>query len=470
MVNEKKEGGELKGKIGLEIHCYLTTKEKLFCDCIASREKGLKANTLICPICTGQPGAKPMLPNKVAVEKGVQIGLMLGCKINKKLVWQRKHYDWPDMPKGYQNTISGKYAIPVGTEGKFNGIGIWEMHLEEDPASWDPETGEIDYNRSGLPLVEIVTAPDFSTAEEVMEWLKKLIHNLEYLKAVDSNAGIKVDTNVSLQPSAGSRSPATGTERCEIKNISSIEDVGRAINYEIERQSKEGNPKKETRRFDSNKGKTEVMRSKESGEDYRFISDPDLLDIVIDDKFVNSLKDRMPENPEKKLEKLIKKYKIDKKNAEVLAKNIDIAEFYEKVAEKVEAGYALPWVTINLFRLLNDNNSKLDKCDIKVEHFVSLLGMIKSGKITELQGKDILKKFYPKSFDPSQQKMEGKITDKKELEKVAEKVLKANEKAVNDYKRGDKNALNFLLGAIMKETQKRADFKIAREVLEGMMK
>lgn len=450
----------LKGKIGLEIHCYIPTREKLFCTCCADRSKGIVPNTLICEICTGQPGAKPMLPNKMAVEKGVQIGLMLGCKINNKLVWQRKHYAWPDLPKGYQNTLSGKYAIPVGEKGKFLGIGIWEMHLEEDPASWNPENGEIDYNRSGLPLVEIVTAPDFSTSDEVMAWLKKLIHGLEYLKAVDSNAGIKVDTNVSIK----------GTERCEIKNISSIEDVGRAIEYELIRQNKEGNPKKETRRFDSNKGKTEVMRSKEAGEDYRFISDPDLKDIVINDKFVLALKEKMPENPEEKLEKFIRKHKVDKKNAEVLAKNIDIAEFYEKVAEKIDAGYALPWVTINLFRLLNDNNSRLDKVEIKVEDFVSLLNLVKSEKITELQGKDILKKFYPKSFDPSQGKVDGKITDKKELQKVAEKVIAGNSKAVSDYKSGDSNALNFLLGQVMKETQKRADFKIAREVLEGILK
>jgi len=451
---------ELKGKIGLEIHCYLVTLEKLFCDCAASREKGLMTNTLICPICTGQPGAKPMLPNKAAIDKAVQIGLMLNCKINKDFKWQRKHYDWPDMPKGYQNTISGAYAIPVGVNGKFNGIGIWEMHLEEDPASWDPETGEVDYNRSGLPLVEIVTAPDFSTAEEVQDWLKKLIHNLEYLKAVDSNAGIKVDTNVSIK----------GTERCEIKNISSIEDVGRAIDYEIERQMREGNPKHETRRFDSQKGKTEVMRSKESGEDYRFITDPDLTDVNLDDKFVFALKEKMPENPEEKLEKLVKKYKVDKNNAEILAKDIDIAEFYEKVAEKIDAGFALPWVTINLFRLLNENNVELDKADIKVEHFVSLLKLVKEKKITELQGKDILKKFYPKSFNPEEKKIEGKITNSAEIKKIAEKVVKINSKAVSDYKNGDKNAFNFILGAIMRETDKRADFKIAREVLGKLLR
>jgi len=146
--NEITELKKIKGMVGLEVHVYLVTKEKLFCRCRASREKGLKENTLICPICTGQPGAKPMVPNKKAVEEAVRVGLMLGCKINSKLNWQRKHYNWPDMPKGYQNTLSGKNATPVGENGKFLGINISSMHLEEDPASWDPESGYVDYNRS----------------------------------------------------------------------------------------------------------------------------------------------------------------------------------------------------------------------------------------------------------------------------------------------------------------------------------
>src|SRR3989344_796389 len=147
----------LQGMIGLEIHVYLITREKLFCRCKSSREKGQKENIYICPICTGQPGAKPMLPNEEAVKQAVRIGLMLGCKINNELVWKRKHYNWPDLPKGYQNTLSGAKAIPVGENGNLMGIKIGSMHLEEDPASWNPETGEVDYNRSGLPLVEIVT-------------------------------------------------------------------------------------------------------------------------------------------------------------------------------------------------------------------------------------------------------------------------------------------------------------------------
>jgi aspartyl-tRNA(Asn)/glutamyl-tRNA(Gln) amidotransferase subunit B len=221
----------LSGKIGLEIHGYLVTKEKLFCKCVASREKGLKANTNVCPICTGQPGSKPMLPNGEAVKKAVMIGLMLGCKINKSVKWQRKHYDWPDLPKGYQNTISGAHAVPLGIEGKYEGIGIWSMHLEEDPASWEPDSGKVDYNRSGLPLVEIITAPDFKTSEEVIEWLKKLLWAFNYLKTVDSNAGIKVDVNVNIPGKS---------ERVEIKNLNSLENIGNAIEYEFNRQNKEG--------------------------------------------------------------------------------------------------------------------------------------------------------------------------------------------------------------------------------------
>jgi aspartyl-tRNA(Asn)/glutamyl-tRNA(Gln) amidotransferase subunit B len=450
---------ELKGKIGLEIHTYLITKEKLFCDCIASREKGLKANINVCPICTGMPGAKPMLPNEEAVKKAVMIGLMLGCKINENMQWKRKHYSWPDMPKGYQNTLSGAHAVPTGVGGKLNEIRIRSMHLEEDPASWEPDTGRVDYNRSGLPLVEIITEPDFSTAKEVGEWLRKLVHNLSYLKIVDADAGIKVDVNVNLPGK---------TERVEVKNINSIENIELAINYEFERQAKEGGKIKETRRYDSEKGKTEVMRSKEDSQDYRFISDPDLMDLVIDNKFISDVEKNIPEMPDVKLAKLIKKFKIDETNALVLAKNVDIAEFFEKVASKIDGKFALPWVTGGLLHVLNYNKTTLDKVHISVEHFTALLEMVKSGKITELQAKQILNKFYPKSFSPD--RVEGKITNEKELVEIAGEVIRKNLKAVSDYKNGDENALNYLMGEIMKATQKRADFSIARAVLQKLLK
>ena len=466
-----KQISELKGIIGLEIHSYIITREKLFCKCKASREKGLKANTLICPICTGMPGAKPMLANEEAVRKAVMIGKMLQCKIWQDWKWQRKHYDWPDMPKGYQNTISGGVMKGIGEDGEFYGINIRSLHLEEDPASWNPETGEVDYNRSGLPLVEIITEPDFSSSEEVTIWLKRLVHALAYLKAVDSNAGIKVDVNVNLFENGKKK-----TERVEIKNISSIEDIGKAIEYELERQSKEGGKIRETRRYDAGKGKTEVMRSKETQDDYRFITDPDLRDVEITEKFILDLEKKLPESPEEKLEKLIKKYKIDKINAEILAKNIDIVEFFEEVVEEgkkrgLEIKYIERWVLVELLRHLNYNKKTLSEIDIKTEHFVKLLYLIKKGKITEHQGKKILDEFKEKSFDV-EKKIKGKekIGDEKELEKVIEKVLEKNKKAVEDYSKGEEKAFNYLIGQVMTLTQGRADFNVVRKLLMERLK
>ncbi len=453
---------EIAGMIGLEVHAYLVTKEKLFCKCKAIREKGTQPNSSICPICTGQPGAKPMLPNKSAVEKAVQVALMLGCKINKKMGWMRKHYDWPDLPKGYQNTLSGSRAFPVGEGGEFYGIKIREMHLEEDPASWEPDTGKVDYNRSGLPLIEIVTEPDFITSEEVGAWLNKLLHNLMYLRAVAENAGIKADVNVNIKGK---------TERVEIKNVNSIENIRAAIEYELERQAKEGSVR-ETRRFDEGKGKTLRMRGKEEADDYRFIIDPDLRDIVLDEAFVSMMKKKLPETPEVKLEKLIKKYKLGKDDAAVLAKNLEIVEFFESVVErgKLEAKFALHWVTIELLRHLNYNKANLNEVEIKVEHFSELLNAVKQGKITELQGKEILNKFYPKSFSLKELGIEGKISDTGKLEKTCREVLEKEKDVVIRYQAGETKLLNFLVGEVMKKTEKRADFKVVRELLEKMLK
>ncbi len=453
--NQKSEG-----MIGLEIHVYLVTEKKLFCNCLNSREKGIKPNTNICPICTGQPGAKPLSPLKEAVEKATQIGIALGCSINEYLPWQRKHYSWPDLPKGYQNTLSGSAAEPLGVEGKFEGIRISSMHLEEDPASWEPDTGNIDYNRSGLPLVEIVTAPDFRNSKEVVEWLKKLVHALSYLKAVDPDAGIKVDVNVSIPKK---------TERVEIKNINSFESIERAIDYEIERQMNEGNKEKHTRRFDEKKGKTERMRSKEEAQDYRFILDPDLKPLVLKKDFIEGIIKKMPELPTVKISKFKKEYKLDDKALEILTQNVDIAEFFEDVISKgAQVNLAASWISVELLRVLNYHKSKLDSSKIKPEHFAALLKLLEDGKITPLKAKEMLNSFYPESKMPSAG--EGKINDEKEIEKVALESIKENTKAAEDYKSGQSAALNFLLGDIMKRTKKRADYSLAKRVLERMLR
>jgi len=453
----------VKLKCGLEIHAYLLTNEKLFCRCKASRERGLESNINICPTCTGQPGAKPMSPNLNAVEKAVQIASMLGCKVNSNLPWMRKHYDWPDLPKGYQNTMSGAHAVPLGINGKFENINIESMHLEEDPAAWDPKTGETDYNRSGLPLVEIVTAPEFKSADEVYHWINKLVHALNYLKAVDSNAGVKADVNVSLIDDSGKQK----TERVEVKNITSIDAMKAAIIYEFERQSKEGSIR-ETRRYDESKGITMRMRSKEKEDDYRFIEDPDLMSVELNKNFIDNQRKLIPELPSVKLEKLIKKYKIDAKNAAILARDVDIVEFFEKVGDKIDGKFALPWITVELLRVLNYNNKKLNDVSISVEHFTKLLHMVKDKKITELQAKQILNKFVPQSFDPS--KTEGKIESEKELEPIIKKILKEHEKVVIDYINGDVKSFNYLIGEVMRATNRRADSNIVRKLLDKLIK
>jgi aspartyl-tRNA(Asn)/glutamyl-tRNA(Gln) amidotransferase subunit B len=453
--------------VGLEIHGYLATKEKLFCNCKSIHGAKLtKPNTYICPICTGQPGAKPMLPNKEAIDKTIQTALIFGCKINKELAWQRKHYDWPDLPKGYQNTISGAHAFPVGVNGKFLGIRIKEVHLEEDPAAWNPKTGEIDYNKSGSPLIEIVTEPDFKSSEQVYDWLKQIIITLGYIKSVDKNLGLKADVNISL--------PELRGERVEVKNVNSLRNIKSTIEYEESRQKKEGVLKtKETRMFDEAKGITKKMREKETEQDYKFISDPDLPMIILKNPRIDKIRKALPETPQEKLQKLIKKYNIGEKYAEVLSKKLEIAEFFEKIIDKVEPKLAVPWVTVELLRVLNYNKTSLDspEIDIKPEHFIELLKMLQQKKITEEQAKKTLNKFIPKSFSLEKEfKGNERITNIKEIEQVVEKIIKEHKKAVDDFKKGEKSALNFLLGQVMKESRGRADSKIAKEILEKELK
>jgi len=446
-------------KIGLEIHGYINTKEKLFCACKA--EHGAKhafPNTNICPICTGQPGAKPLLPNSEAINKAIQIALILNCKVNEKLIWQRKHYSWPDLPKGFQNTISGPHSTPNGIRGKFLNIGIIECHLEEDPAAWNPETGEIDYNRSGSPLIEIVTKPDFKSAEEVIEWLKQLLITLSYIKAIDKTAGIKADVNISLPELKGAR--------VEMKNINSLKNIQTAIETEIKRQKKEGVPKtQETRMFDSEKQKTKLMRTKEQAADYRFISEPDLPVVRIKKQRILKIKNQLPETPRAKLEKLIKKYKINKKSAEILIKKLEIVEFFESIIERTNPKLAIRWTTEELLSVLNYHKKDLDEINLNPEHFIELLNLIDEKKITELKAKDILRTWIKGSFSLKKQTKFEQISDKGTLQKIIEQVIKENKKAVKDYKAGEQKALNYLIGQIMRLSDKRADFKTAKELI-----
>jgi len=448
-------------KIGLEIHGYILTKEKLFCKCLSYHGKKYnKPNTNICPICTGQPGSKPLLPNEEAIKKAIQISHVLNCKVNKRLFWQRKHYSWPDLPKGFQSTISGPYAVPNGDKGEFMGIRITECHLEEDPAAWNPETGEIDYNRSGAPLIEIVTEPDFKNSGQVIDWLKSLLSSLSYIKAIDRQSGIKADINVSI----------SGGKRIELKNINSLRKIKDAIEIEIERQKKNLPREEQTRMYDEKEKTTKLMRSKENAIDYRFIREVDLPSIEISSEMIDELKKSIPETPQKRLKRLIKDYKIDNYNAKILTKEIEIVDLFEFVCKKVGVALALNWVVQGFLNVANYNKMHVSDLNINPEHFVELLQGVKSKKITELKAKEILKKWVPDSFSPKGEMEKNVKLSKKETLVFVEKAIKENTKAINDYKSGLKESLNFLVGAVMKYSNKRADFKLAKELLEEKLK
>ena len=460
-------------KIGLEVHGYLDTSEKLFCMCAARSVEGSDVrgqmsdvNSRVCPICTGQPGSKPMAVNGEAVRKVVQIASIFGSKINMdKLVWQRKHYSWADLPKGYQTTLSGAHATTNATGGKFRGINITELHLEEDPAQWNPDTGRIDYNRSGLPLVEIVTEPEFSDSEQVVEWLKSLVLSLSYVQAVRKNAGIKVDVNVS-----------TYGERVEMKNLNSLEKIRKAIDYEIARQIEAHDAgevqKRETLAFDEKTGKTIKMRSKEGASDYRFIPDPDLPEIVISKKMIADVKASLPEMPDVKLAKLLKKYRVSESDARILTKNLELVEFFEGLVESgAEVKKGLPWVTVELLRVLHYNKMSLEdvEVDVRPAHLAELIKAVDEGKITKLKGKQILNDFVPKSFSLKDHKGEVASIDEAAVENLCRQVIDDNVKVVAEYKGGKDASLNYLIGQVMRLSERRADFKVAGETLKRLI-
>jgi aspartyl-tRNA(Asn)/glutamyl-tRNA(Gln) amidotransferase subunit B len=408
--------------------------------------------------------------NSEAVRKMVEVALVLGSRINLETVWQRKHYSWADLPKGYQTTVSGAHAKVNAEGGKFRGIKITEAHLEEDPAQWNPDTGKVNYNRSGLPLIEIVTEPEFSSAEQVVEWLKALLLSLSYVKAVRKNAGIKVDVNVSV-----------GGERVEMKNLNSLEKIRKAIEYEIARQT-ENNAKgvvqkRETLAFDEKLGKTIKMRSKEGAADYRFIPDPDLPVLKIDKRLVEEVKKGLPEMPSVKLDRLLKKFKVGEKDARILTKNLELVEMFEALAsmgDKVDVksvNRMLPWITVELLGVLNYNKKTLEDEDVDVDpaHLAELIMAVWTGKITKLKGKQILREFIPKSFSLKEHKAEISSIDSSAVENLCRQVIDENLKVVEEFRSGKEASLNYLIGQVMRLSERRADFKVVTEVMKEMI-
>lgn len=462
--------------IGLECHVELKTKTKLFCGC--SRTGSDEPNSRTCEVCLGHPGSKPVL-NKTAVDFALKLALAVGCEISPQLVFSRKSYFYPDMSKNYQ--IS-QYEVPLGLKGEIKltdgtNINLTRIHMEEDPAALVHPGGMakssyvlVDYNRSGNPLVEIVTEPEMTSPSQARDFLKQLISILKYLDIFDvEESSIKADANVSIKES--------GYLRVEIKNINGFKEIERALKYEIERQKKVIKDGKkiilETRAWDSDVGITRSMRIKETEADYGYIVDPDLVVSEIDSDWIEQIKESLPELAHEKTKRFIQFYKIDNVDAAVLSAQIEIAELFERIAKFINPKLAAKWLRRELARVMNYNNLDFADLEIDESHLIDLLSMVEKKELTENVAQKILEKLIEKPFDVKEYvKKEGLMTvsDVKELENFCMKVITENKKVIDEYKEGNVKSLNFLMGQVMRLSKGTADPAQVRELLIKLIK
>jgi aspartyl-tRNA(Asn)/glutamyl-tRNA(Gln) amidotransferase subunit B len=444
-------------KIGLEIHVPLKTEKKLFCDCETNYHDTTEPNSLTCEICTAMPGIKPRPPNARALEAVITIAHLLNCTIpEKKIFMKRKHYDYPDLPKGYQITSEpiGEGGAFVFEDGSFPDIGMWEVHMEEDPGQFNLTKGLVDYNRSGVPLIEIVTAPDITSADQARAFMKELVRMLQYSDLILEGAGIiRADVNVSIN----------GGNRRETKNVNSIRSIHRAIEYEIAAQeamaAKGQVVEQETRGWDDDKGETYLMRKKESAEDYRYIPDPDLPPFELDKDFVKSLEGKKPETPQEMRARFKEKYEISDKYAKVLTNDKSVAMFFEEAAAKTDPKLAATWIAEEVLAQLNYREVSLSETKLSLDIFVELVELIGSKSVTDTVAKKLLERVVDSGEHPNsivEKEGLGAVKDESALEKAVDEAISENPKAVDDYKSGNKGSVNFIMGQVMRKMQGRA--------------
>lgn len=449
---------EINVKIGLEVHVPLRTRQKLFCSCPTNYYDIEDPNINTCPVCTGMPGSKPWPLNRFALETVVMIARLLECEvIDENIFVKRKHYDYPDLPSGYQRT-----SEPIGKDGVLNGVHIWEVHLEEDPGRYDLESGRVDYNRSGVPLIEIVTAPDMKSAEEARNFLRELVNLLKYTeRIVDVGGVMRADVNISIE----------GGAKVEIKNINSVRGAFKAIGFEIIRQKglmqRGGVVKQETRGFNEKSMVTTAMRVKETAGDYRYIPDPDIPPLQLDAGFVESV--RLPETPQSRRKRIVEKYKIPAHYASTLVRDKDIADLFEEVALEANPELAAVWICREVLGQLNYRSMEYGECRLNEKIVGELLKLVESGAITELVGKKLLERIVDTGESPREiveKEGLGRVSAAGELESVVDAVLDENCQATSDYKAGRQDALNFLMGGVMKKMKGRADYNVVLGLLK----
>lgn len=466
--------------IGLEIHAQLKTNTKIFCGC--STRFGAPPNTHVCPVCSGMPGVLPVLNQKV-VEYAILLALATNCRVNEESRFARKNYFYPDLPKGYQ--IS-QYEQPIAehghihitlSDGKVHKIGITRIHMEEDAGklSHDPvrPMSMIDYNRTGVPLLEIVSEPDMHSPEEAGAYLRRLRSILRYLDISDGNmeeGSFRCDANISIREKGTS---GLGT-RTELKNLNSFKFVEKALAYEIKRQIHMLNQGEkivqETLLWNVNKNMTVSMRGKEEAHDYRYFPDPDLLPLMVDEKMIEAVRERLPELPDQKKARFIHQYNLPDYDAEILAMARETADYFEDCASRVKNPKAASnWIMGELMALLNVTGKNIDQSPVSPVDMAALITLIDDGVISGKIAKSVFSEMAETGKSPGEivkQKGLTQVSDQSSIEPLIDQIIAAHPDEVEKYKGGNRKLMGFFVGQVMKETGGKANPGLVNALLK----
>ncbi|MEK6697719.1 MAG: Asp-tRNA(Asn)/Glu-tRNA(Gln) amidotransferase subunit GatB [Nitrospirota bacterium] len=465
--------------IGLEVHAQLQTNTKIFCGC--GTAFGEEANTRTCQVCIGMPGVLPVL-NRKAVEYTVKTGLATHGTISPSSRFARKNYFYPDLPKGYQISqyelpLCQKGYVEIVVDGAVKRIGITRIHLEEDAGKnlHHAEGGAslVDLNRAGTPLMEIVSEPDIRTPDEASEYLKKLRSILRYIEVSDADmekGNFRCDANVSLRP-AGAKEFGT---RAEVKNVNSFKFVVKALEYEIKRQAQildeGGTVAQETRLFDSTKGVTFSMRSKEEAHDYRYFPEPDLVPVVISPEAIESIRKTIPELPDARRERFVKEYGLPEYDADMLTQTRAMAGYFEEAAKLSGRPKVISnWMMGELMRLLNADNRELEDCPLRPDRLAGMVKMISDGAISTKIAKTVFEEMYKTGKDAETVvKDQGlvQVSDTGAIEKIIDEVIKANAGQAAEYKAGKEKLFGFFVGQVMKASKGKANPDVVNQLLK----
>lgn len=468
--------------IGLEVHAELATRTKIFCGC--TTEFGGEPNTHVCPVCSGMPGVLPRLNRKV-VEFAVAAGLATGCTITQNCKFDRKNYFYPDLPKAFQTSqlylpVCRNGGIEIETAAGKKTIGIHEIHMEEDAGKLIHDEWEdctlIDYNRCGVPLIEIVSEPDMRSAEEVIAYLEKLRLILQYLGVSDckmQEGSLRADVNLSVREVGAEK---FGT-RTEMKNLNSFKSIARAVEGERKRQIEVlemgKTVKQETRRWDDNKDSSFAMRSKEDAQDYRYFPEPDLAPIVISDEWLEEIRSRQPELADAKKMRYIREYGLPEYDASILTSDKKIADLFEAtVAICKQPKEVSNWLMVETMRLLKEEEMEAAELDFAPEHLAALIGLIADGKINRTVAKEVFECIFRDDIDPVAYVTEKgliMVNDDGALRSAVCEVLSANPQSVEDYRGGKEKALGFLVGQTMKAMKGKANPARVNELLRDLL-